>query len=307
MLSQKLKVSDYHPSSDGLITSWLLKGMYSIDDSHTRDFDFLAEYGSENNIWDAEKMIKDNLIGNINNISTKWLPVNPDFYEISVQDYYGKSPSKVCYALAIIESEVNQPVHIKCGSDDGIKIILNGRMIHDNNAWRGVTIDEDLVKGELKKGLNSLLVKVNNGSGGFGFCARITSPEDRILDNIKIKFPNNFTDHEIFKSICSSFSVYSMYDRTGSKAKLIVRITSDASFPSEYKKDLSLKLCLTDNSGKIIKEFYSEAIDNIGNFKTKEITFIPENMAAGRYVVKLVISDLSGVILSEKDNIVFWN
>jgi hypothetical protein len=307
LLSQKLKISDYRPSSDGFITSWLLRGTFSIDDSHTRDFDFLKDYGTEKNIWNIDKMLKDNVIGNLETISSKWFPVNPSYYNISLQDFYNKSPFKSCYALAVIESAINQPVYIKCGSDDGVKIILNGKTIHDNNAWRGVTPDEDIVKGEFKKGLNSLLVKINNGTGDYGFCVRITSPDDQPLDNIKIKFPNNLSDDEIFKSICSSFSIYSMYDKTGSKAKFVTRITAETSFPSDYKKDLVLKLNLTDNAGKLIKEFHSETINNIGNFKSKEIAFVPENLQGGRYVIKLIITDLSGSLLSEKDDIVFWN
>jgi hypothetical protein len=196
---------------------------------------------------------------------------------------------------------------IKCGSDDGIKIILNGKTIHDNNVWRGVTVDEDIVKSELRKGMNSLLVKVNNGTGGFGFCIRITTPANTTLENIKLKLPNSFSFDEIFKSIYSSFNIYTTYDKTDGSPKFLTRITSESCIPVDFMGGLILKLSLTENSGKVIEEFYSEKLDNIGNFKTKELICKPNNLTTGRYVIKLKIMDPTGNILTEKDDIVFWN
>jgi len=307
LLSQAVKTIDYKPSAEGFITSWMLRGTYAVDDTRTRDFDFLSDSGGEKNIWNLDKMLKSNLIGDIKDASSKWITVNNNFYNVSFQEYYGKSDFKACYALTIIDSKIDQKINIKCGSDDGIKLFLNGKNIHDNNAWRGVTPDEDNVYSELKKGLNSLLVKVNNGTGDFGFCLRITSRENTPLDNITLKFPNSYSDEDILKLISSSLSIYSTYDKTGTKAKFLVRISPEASTPSDFKKDLILKLSLADKNGNTIKEFYSETITNIGSFKTKRIDFIPDNIENGRYSIKMTIQDSNGKLLSEKDNIVFWN
>jgi len=65
------------------------------------------------------------------------------------------------------------------GSDDGIVCWLNGARIHANNANRGLTVDEDVVKTRLEAGANRILLKVLNGGGNWSGCLHITSPDGR--------------------------------------------------------------------------------------------------------------------------------
>jgi len=293
-------VNDYIPNSDGFITAWLLRGTYSISTSNTRDFDFLSSLGGETKKFNIKEIISEGLDKN------SWLPITPNSYIINFQEFFGKSPNKVCYALTFIESQETQPVIIKCGSDDGIKIFLNGKMIHNNNIWRGVTPDEDVIKANLNKGLNTLLVKVNNGEGGFEFCLKILSNYNQSLKNIKIKLPNNFSDEEIFKSIFSSLNIYTIYDKTDDIPKFITNIKTESSLPLNFKRTITLKLLLIDNESRLINEFYTEKINNFSDFKSKEITCKPQNIPPGRYVIKLQVLDEKEKLLTEKENIVFW-
>ncbi len=54
------------------------------------------------------------------------------------------------------------------GSDDGIAVFLNGARILLSDASRGVKPNQETVKLKLKKGVNHLLIKIRNGSGGSG-------------------------------------------------------------------------------------------------------------------------------------------
>ena len=63
---------------------------------------------------------------------------------------------------------------LEIGSDDGVKVWLNGELVHSNNVMRGVTTGEDKVKVNLKKQWNELLLKVTNGAGGWGASVRLT-------------------------------------------------------------------------------------------------------------------------------------
>jgi len=294
------KISYYLTNSDGFITAWLLRGTYSITQNNTRDYDFLSSSGGENKKFIIKEIISEGLD------KSSWLPVNPNSYIINFQEFFGKSPNKVCYALTFIESQETQPVIIKCGSDDGIKIFLNGKMIHNNNIWRGVTPDEDIIKGNLNKGLNTLLVKVNNGEGGFEFCLKLLSTNNQSLKNIRIKLPNNFSEEDIFKSIYSSLNIYTVYEKTDDTPKFITSIKSESNLPLDFNKTITLKLLLIDNESKVIKEFYTEKINDYSNINTKKITCIPQNIPSGRYVIKLQVLDEKEKLLTEKENIVFW-
>lgn len=51
------------------------------------------------------------------------------------------------------------------GSDDAIKVWLNGKPIHANKVLRGITVDSDKVTMKLTAGQNTLMVKIVNGGG----------------------------------------------------------------------------------------------------------------------------------------------
>lgn len=82
----------------------------------------------------------------------------------------------VGYAATLIEA--SQPVETRLfvGSDDGIKIWLNGEVVHANNITRGAGPRQDTVAVKFRQGLNRLLVKVNQGSGGWAFIVEVEDP-----------------------------------------------------------------------------------------------------------------------------------
>jgi len=83
----------------------------------------------------------------------------------------------VAYACTTIERERAGEAVLAVGSDDGVRIWLNGKVVHDHLVARGVRPDQDIVPVELAKGTNRLLVKVEQGGGGWGFVLRVFSPE----------------------------------------------------------------------------------------------------------------------------------
>ena len=64
---------------------------------------------------------------------------------------------------------------LSIGSDDSVKVYLNGQLVHSNIVGRGIRADDDLVAVDLKAGDNALLVKVESPRGGWGFICRMLS------------------------------------------------------------------------------------------------------------------------------------
>jgi hypothetical protein len=58
------------------------------------------------------------------------------------------------------------------GSDDSMRLWLNGELIHEFREGRGVNVQQDEVVLPLKAGVNHLLIKVVQDGGGWGFGAR---------------------------------------------------------------------------------------------------------------------------------------
>ncbi len=83
---------------------------------------------------------------------------------------------------AEIESDAERRVLFKIGSDDDVFCRLNGTLVHAFTGGRGWSADQDSVGVTLKPGVNTVLMKVLNGRGGWDVSLRITDREGRPLD-----------------------------------------------------------------------------------------------------------------------------
>jgi putative membrane-bound dehydrogenase-like protein len=81
----------------------------------------------------------------------------------------------VIYFATNIESPEDQKAQLQVGSDDSVKLWLNGKLVHTNATSRALQYGEDTVEVQLKKGINVFLAKVENGSGPGGFMAAIAA------------------------------------------------------------------------------------------------------------------------------------
>jgi len=81
------------------------------------------------------------------------------------------------YFYRVIQSPGARQATLKVGSNDAVKIWLNGRVVHDNNVKRGVALDQDTVKVLFDAGENRLLMKVVNYGNRYGFAYRLAEEE----------------------------------------------------------------------------------------------------------------------------------
>ena len=96
---------------------------------------------------------------------------------------------RVAYLRVIITSATAQAAQLELGSDDGIKVLLNGRRVFANNTIRGLQVGSDKVKINLRQGANTLLLKVTQGGGEWTACCRLVSPTGSPLPGISVSAP----------------------------------------------------------------------------------------------------------------------
>jgi eukaryotic-like serine/threonine-protein kinase len=89
------------------------------------------------------------------------------------------------YVLIHVKSPAATEARLLLGSDDGVKVWLNGEPIFAHEVGRGVHIDEDKVPMALKPGWNRLMIRVHQGGGGWGLAARITDAALRPIDGLE--------------------------------------------------------------------------------------------------------------------------
>jgi len=80
---------------------------------------------------------------------------------------------KVAYAYAELELPAAELGHARFGSDDGAVVWLNGTRVHRVAANRALGVDADRFDVPLVAGKNRILVKVDNGYGGWAFSLRL--------------------------------------------------------------------------------------------------------------------------------------
>jgi len=99
--------------------------------------------------------------------TVKWTE-HADWKDDTVHNVFANEIA-VNYIFRVIESPIEQQLVLALGSDDAIKVWLNGEEIHRNLVSRGVAVGQDSVTASLKEGPNKLLIKVVNGGGPSGF------------------------------------------------------------------------------------------------------------------------------------------
>ena len=95
---------------------------------------------------------------------------------VNLQSEIGSYEYVAAYGYAEIESIHAREAVLHCGSDDGVKIWLNGRVVHANDVQRALSPKEDQVAIRLNAGVNRLLVKVTNHDGGWGYSVSVSKP-----------------------------------------------------------------------------------------------------------------------------------
>jgi hypothetical protein len=79
------------------------------------------------------------------------------------------------YAYCEIESIHPRDVILRCGSDDGIRVWVNGKLVHSNEIGRGYAVDSDSFRAHLIAGTNRILIKIDNYVSGWGFGLAVPS------------------------------------------------------------------------------------------------------------------------------------
>jgi hypothetical protein len=91
----------------------------------------------------------------------------------------------IVYALAHVLSPDDREATLLLGSDDGVRVWVNGEIVHTNPTYRAAEPDLDRVSVRLKKGWNKVLIKVLQGAGGWGFYVRFADPAGELRYALK--------------------------------------------------------------------------------------------------------------------------
>ncbi len=117
----------------------------------------------------------------------KWqrLSKGGEVWWFDLEKMFGSMDHCAAYMRTRIFSPVDCKARLDLGSDDGIVVWVNGKKVHASNTTRGLSAAQDKVPVTLKKGWNTLMLKVVDAAGQWSFCCRIRNHEGGPLEGIK--------------------------------------------------------------------------------------------------------------------------
>lgn len=154
----------------GYCAAWLLAGPYTAPDRKPADlFDiaFAPELPAAGEVeWRPLE---------VNNRDNPWI--------FDLRRAVG-GESRCVYVRTRVWSDTQRDALLEIGSDDAVKVWLNGELVHANLVWRAVAPAQDKVNVVLERGWNELLLKIVQGGGEWGFCAGLRAPDGTALEGI---------------------------------------------------------------------------------------------------------------------------
>jgi CubicO group peptidase (beta-lactamase class C family) len=107
----------------------------------------------------------------------EWTAATASGDTVDLAAVLGPKSYVTAYAWACIEADQESRAMLGIGSDDAVKVWLNGELVHENWIQRACAKDSDLVPVTFRKGANQLVLKVQNGTGDWAFSCRVVGPE----------------------------------------------------------------------------------------------------------------------------------
>lgn len=150
------------PVADGYLRDWLVLGPFADE----KDDQLLAAtFPNE----DAQRPTHDESTGGH---TWRMLPGDRDGYVNFLTAFPERQTAAVCYAHVYVIAHEDTDAVLLFGSDDGIRIWLNGQVIHTAKTRRSCNPSETRLPVHLAAGVNRLLVKVDQGTGFWGLSMR---------------------------------------------------------------------------------------------------------------------------------------
>ncbi len=155
--------------------TWLIHGVHEGADL---DVDFL---GGENEVAPFDGEAQNGAI---------WTRVISDYDQIDLKNFFHDRDGiyhrdVVAYAFTYIHSATRQEAELWIGSDDGVKVWLNGEEVWSHPMSGSHRIAEDRVPVVLDTGENRLLVKVKNDLGGYAMSLLVSDGDGDTAPGIR--------------------------------------------------------------------------------------------------------------------------
>ncbi|HMK38764.1 MAG TPA: hypothetical protein VK569_05450, partial [Bacteroidota bacterium] len=160
---------------DDYITAWEYAGPFADSDDRQLDIPFTPELSP--GAYDAWTALPAGTGKN-----SDWLP--------DLDGLIG-GDNGVVYLRTNVWSPSEGNARLEAGSNYGIKIWWNGKIVHASTALRSLSPGSDRIPVVLKGGWNTILVKVEQGERPWGACLRVRAPDGSAQEGVRASTVQN--------------------------------------------------------------------------------------------------------------------
>jgi hypothetical protein len=160
------------------LKTWLLCGPFSLEKpkdafqqwDHLVGFnnDFLVKIGGEKN----PQIKAGDVVKHVNGTAKWQLHTTPDSI-VDLNKTISQEDNICAYAYTEVQALEAGIWFVALGTNDGGRLWVNGTEVWDEPGARGLTVDDDIIPVTLKKGINTLLLKVEERGNRWEFCVRL--------------------------------------------------------------------------------------------------------------------------------------
>lgn len=139
------------------------------------DADYLTEHGGESDIQPSIGMTH-----HYRNKEITWRAITSEKDVLDLWRTYDNQENATAYAYAEVVSDASKQIFLSVGSDDAVKVWLNGELVHEIWTDREARPDSEYVRVTLQPGVNGLLFKIVNGMRDWGVVARVMDSDHMV-------------------------------------------------------------------------------------------------------------------------------
>jgi ferric-dicitrate binding protein FerR (iron transport regulator) len=156
-------------ASDGYLLRWAAAGPYRVEGRKAVEIFDIAfppeDTGGGGVIW-------------------KPLTTGVGLWSVDLLQAVARVTDAAVYLRTRLWSPADQEVRLEMGSDDAIKVWVNGGLVHANNADRALEPVQDVAVAQLRAGWNELRFMVTNHEGPWGFGCRVVRPGGAVVPGL---------------------------------------------------------------------------------------------------------------------------
>jgi acetyl esterase/lipase len=196
----------YKLDGKGFITEWIVTGAFpspEVDEqpdgsSHLGFYkDYLQSLGGETQAAITEDTLIEYTDESGATRSLRSEVVASDSGIVDLDAMFGNPDNVMAYAFCYIDADETQVASFSLGSDDAVKVWVNGELAHSNYVGRVLTLGQDTFKAPLRQGKNRVLVKIVDWVRDWGFAVEVFDEEASAAEEERQRQKQAFIDSQI--------------------------------------------------------------------------------------------------------------